>query len=423
MKQKHLVVIGGGAAGFFVAVNAAGMNPALQVTLLEKSSKLLSKVRVSGGGRCNVTHHCFEIAEMIKNYPRGAQFVKKAFHHFFTADTVKWFEERGVALKAEKDGRMFPVTNSSETIIECLLKEANRYGVDIRMNAEVKKINRADERQTADAGQKQFGIYFSDTGFLEADFVCLACGGYPKVSQYNWLQSTALHIEPPVPSLFTFNMPGNAITHLMGVSAERAIAKIAGTKLMAEGPLLITHWGMSGPCILRLSAWGAKELAANQYHFTLLVNWVPEFSEQELRKAWPHWRQQYGANKIYQHHPFALPARLWHYLLQQSNITETQRWSELLTKQQNTLIQLLTAAPFEVKGKTTFKEEFVTCGGIDVSEIDVNTMQSKKHPGLFFAGEIINVDGITGGFNFQHAWTSGWIAAKAIAQKEDTQRK
>ncbi len=417
MKQKHLVVIGGGAAGFFTAVNAARMNPALKVTLLEKSGKLLSKVSVSGGGRCNVTHHCFEIAEMIRNYPRGARFVKKAFHHFFTTDTIQWFEERGVALKAEKDGRMFPVTNRSETIIECLLKEAGRYGVDIRMNAAVKKISMAgDEQQMPGAGQKSFRIYFSDTGFIEADFVCLACGGYPKASQYNWLQPTRHHIEPPVPSLFTFNMPGNSITGLMGVSVEKAMVKIAGTKLIAEGPLLITHWGMSGPCILRLSAWGAKTLAEKQYHFTLLVNWVPGYPEQQLRGEWPVWRRQFGASKIYLRNPFALPARLWHYLLQQCNIAETQRWSELLTKQQNTLIQLLTAAPFEVKGKTTFKEEFVTCGGVDVSAIEVNTMQSKKHPGLFFAGEMINVDGITGGFNFQHAWTSGWIAAKAIAQ-------
>ncbi|HRO47057.1 NAD(P)/FAD-dependent oxidoreductase [Agriterribacter sp.] len=417
MKQKHLVVIGGGAAGFFTAVNAARMNRALKVTLLEKSGKLLSKVSVSGGGRCNVTHHCFEIAEMIKNYPRGARFVKKAFHHFFTTDTIKWFEERGVALKAEKDGRMFPVTNRSETIIECLMKEASHYGVDIRMNVAVKEISMPDDEQRMpDAGQKRFRIYFSDTGFLEADFVCLACGGYPKASQYNWLQFTGHHIEPPVPSLFTFNMPGNSITGLMGVSVEKAIVKVAETKLIAEGPLLITHWGMSGPCILRLSAWGAKELAAKQYHFTLLVNWVPGYSEQQLRGEWVVWRQQYGANKIYLRNPFALPARLWHYLLQQSNVAETQRWSELLTKQQNTLIQLLTAAPFEVKGKTTFKEEFVTCGGIDVSAIEVNTMQSKKHPGLFFAGEMMNVDGITGGFNFQHAWTSGWIAAKAVAQ-------
>ena len=414
MKQNQLVVIGGGAAGFFTAVNAARMNPALKVTLLVKSSKLLSKVRVSGGGRCNVTHHCFEIEGMIKNYPRGAHFLKKAFHHFFTTDTIRWFEERGVALKTEGDGRMFPVSNHSETIIECLLTEANRYEVDIRMNAEVKEIKINDE-QAQHAGNKRFRICFSDSGFLDADFICIACGGYPKLSQYSWMQTTAHHIESPVPSLFTFNMPGNAITGLMGISVEKVIARIAGMKLIAAGPLLITHWGMSGPCILRLSAWGATELAANQYHFTLLINWVPEFTESELRKAWPAWRQQYGANKIYQHHPFALPARLWHYLLHQSKIAEAQRWSELLTKQQNTLIQLLTSAPFEVKGKTTFKEEFVTCGGIDLSEVDVNTMQSKKHPGLFFAGEIMNVDGITGGFNFQHAWTSGWIAAKAVA--------
>lgn len=415
MKQKHLVVIGGGAAGFFTAVNAAGMNPALRVTLLEKSGKLLSKVKVSGGGRCNITHSCFEIEDMIRNYPRGANFVKKAFYHFFTTDTIAWFEKRGVALKAEKDGRMFPVTNKSETVIECLLNEAAHLKVAVRLNTEVKEITIANESGATETGAKRFTICLSDATLLPADFICLACGGYPKPSQYEWLQFTGHLIDLPVPSLFTFNMPGNPVTGLMGVSVDHAVAKIAGTKLIAEGPLLITHWGMSGPCILRLSAWGAKELAARQYQVTLLVNWIPGFSEQQLYKEWPVWRQQYGAKKIYLYNPFGLPARLWQYLLQQSSITEDQRWSELLAKQQGTLIRLLTASHFEVKGKTTFKEEFVTCGGISLSEIDVNTMQSKKHPGLFFAGEIMNVDGITGGFNFQYAWTSGWIAAKAIA--------
>lgn len=416
MKQKYLAVIGGGAAGFFAAINAARMNPALKVILLEKSGKLLSKVRVSGGGRCNVTHHCFEIEEMIRNYPRGVNFVKRAFHRFFTADTIQWFEERGVALKAEKDGRMFPVTNSSETIIECLLGEAGRYKVDIRMNTEVKRIQIREASHDAGTGQKRFEIYFSGSGFLETDFVCIACGGYPRPLQYEWLKALGHRIEGPVPSLFTFNIPDNSITGLMGISAEKAIVSIAGTKLTAEGPLLITHWGMSGPAILRLSAWGAQMLATSRYHFTLVVNWVPEYSEQQLRRDWPLWRQQYGANKIYLRNPFQLPARLWRYLLERSNIAEAQRWSDLLSTQQKMLIQLLTASAFEVRGKTTFKEEFVTCGGIDVAEIEVNTMQSKKQPGLFFAGEIMNVDGITGGFNFQHAWTSGWIAASAIAQ-------
>lgn len=420
MKQKYLVVIGGGAAGFFTAVNAARMNPALKVILLEKSSKLLSKVRVSGGGRCNVTHHCFEIGEMVRNYPRGANFLKKAFHHFFTTDTIQWFKERGVPLKVEEDGRMFPVTNSSETIIECLLREASRCKVDIRMNTGVERIAIRETSRDDGVGQKSFLISFSGSGFLEADFVCIACGGYSRPLQYQWLKALGHRIEDPVPSLFTFNMPGNSITSLMGVSVEKAVVSIAGTKLTAEGPLLITHWGMSGPAILRLSAWGAQMFATNRYHFNLIVNWVPEYTEQQLRRDWPAWRQQYGANKIYHRNPFPLPARLWHYLLERSHIAEVQRWGELLSTQQNALIRLLTASAFEVRGKTTFKEEFVTCGGIDLAEINVNTMQSKKHPGLFFAGEIMNVDGITGGFNFQHAWTSGWIAAKAIAQMAGT---
>lgn len=412
MSPKELIVVGGGAAGFFTAVNAAAMNPALKVTILEKSSKLLSKVRVSGGGRCNVTHHCFEIPEMIKRYPRGAIFLKKAFHHFFTTDTIKWFEQRGVILKAEADGRMFPATNTSETIIECLMKEANRYSIEIKMNAEVKRIEIRNESRKE---QKKFCIHFASGSFVEADAVCIASGGYPKLSQFEWLQSMEHTVEEPVPSLFTFNMPGNNITALMGVSVERSVVKIAGSKLSAEGPLLITHWGMSGPAILRLSAWGARELSVSNYHFTILVNWIPSFTEQTLRDEWTIFRQQYGAVKMHNKNPFALPSRLWQYLLEQSEINSEQRWSDLLAKQQHKLIQNLTAQSFDVKGKTTFKEEFVTCGGITLSAIDVNTMQSKKHAGLFFAGEVMDADGITGGFNFQHAWTSGWIAAKGIA--------
>lgn len=415
MKRKHLIVVGGGAAGFFAAVNAAEMNPALQVTLLEKSGKLLSKVAVSGGGRCNLTHHCFDIDEMIKNYPRGARFLRKAFHQFFTSDTIQWFEGRGVALKAEKDGRMFPVSNRSESVVNCLLKAATRYGVDVRLRSAVNKIQVLKEDELPDRDSKRFVVYLSGTDFLEADFVCLACGGFSKMVHFQWLQDLALPVKAPVPSLFTFNMPGNKITELMGVSVEKAVVKIAGTPFKEEGALMITHWGMSGPVVLRLSAWGARELAQREYKCTLLVNWIAGCSEQELRQSWPGWRQQYGSKKIHTHHPFLLPTRLWHYLLKQSDIPDSQRWSDLLQKQQNALIQYLTASSFEVNGKTTFKEEFVTCGGIDLSAIDVNTMQSKKYPGLFFAGELMDVDGITGGFNFQHAWTSGWIAAKSIA--------
>ncbi|MGG9961370.1 NAD(P)/FAD-dependent oxidoreductase [Ferruginibacter sp. SUN106] len=406
MNKKHLVVIGGGAAGFFCAANAARMNPGLEVTLVEKSSKLLSKVKVSGGGRCNVTHACFSIAEMIKKYPRGASFLKKAFHHFFTTDTIQWFKERGVELKTEADGRMFPVTNSSQTIIDCLMKEVNKYSVNIIMNAEVKTLL---------VQQPQFEVALAGNKILQADYVCIASGGYPKTIQFEWLKNLQHTIEEPVPSLFTFNMPGNAITALMGVTVENVVVKIAGTKLMEQGPLLITHWGMSGPAVLKLSAWGARELQTKNYTFKIMVNWIPEFNENTLREKMQQLRFDIATQKIINRNPFLLPGRLWEYLLQQSGIAPDLRWADLPAANQNKLIKNLCVQEFEVKGKTTFKEEFVTAGGIQLSDIDYNTMQSKKIPGLFFAGEVINVDGVTGGFNFQNAWTTGWIAAKAIS--------
>lgn len=405
MNKKHLVVIGGGAAGFFCAVNAARMNPLLRVTIVEKSNKLLSKVKVSGGGRCNVTHACFSIAEMIKRYPRGASFLKKAFHHFFTVDTVQWFKERGVVLKTEADGRMFPVTDSSQTIIDCLIKETNKYGVDILMNREVTALNYTD---------KQWQLQFKGNEIVTADFVCIASGGYPKAAQFEWLQKIGHAIEAPVPSLFTFNMPGNNITSLMGIVVEHAIVKITGTKLVSEGALLITHWGMSGPAILKLSAWAAKELAAKNWHCTISINWLPQYNENSLRERIQQLRFEIASQKIVNRNPFNLPGRLWEYLLMASGVAADMRWADLPAKEQNKLIKNLCAQDFEVKGKTTFKEEFVTAGGIDLAEVDHNTMQSKKMPGLFFAGEVLNVDGVTGGFNFQNAWTTGWIAANGI---------
>lgn len=404
--QKTLVVIGGGAAGFFCAVNAARMNPSLKVLLLEKSNKLLAKVKVSGGGRCNTTHACFEIPELVKKYPRGQNFLKKSFHQFYTQDTIQWFEERGVELKTEGDGRMFPITDSSQTIIDCLLKEADRYKVEVQLQVGVTSIQKKED---------QFELRLTNEKILVADFVCVATGGFPKANMFDWLTSTGHTIATPVPSLFTFNMPGNPITSLMGVSVECAIVKVAASKLQEEGPLLITHWGMSGPAILRTSAWGARELADKNYHFTILVNWIPAYSEQMLRDEWQEIRERSGAQKIGNKNPFGLPSRLWLHILHESATDPECRWSDLPSKQQNNLIKNLIAHEFSVKGKTTFKDEFVTAGGIMLSEIDPQTMQSRKQPGLFFAGEVMDVDGITGGFNFQHAWTSGFIAAKAIA--------
>lgn len=404
--QKTLIVIGGGAAGFFCAVNAARMNASLKVVLLEKSNKLLSKVKVSGGGRCNTTHACFTIPELVKKYPRGQNFLKKSFYQFNTTDTIEWFAERNVQLKTEADGRMFPDTDSSQTIIDCLLKEADRYKVVVRLQTGVTSIQKKEAC---------FELQLTNAEMIRADFVCVASGGFPKLNMFDWLTQTGHTINPPAPSLFTFNMPGNPITALMGVSVERAVVKVVGTKLQEEGPLLITHWGISGPVVLRTSAWGARELADKNYNFTILVNWLPDYTEQMLRDEWQEIREKAGAQKINTKNPFALPARLWQHLLQESGINPECRWSDLPSKEQNKLIKNLTAQEFSVKGKTTFKDEFVTCGGIMLNEIDPQTMQSRKLKGLFFAGEVMDVDGITGGFNFQHAWTSGFIAAKCIA--------
>ncbi|MDE3251526.1 MAG: NAD(P)/FAD-dependent oxidoreductase [Bacteroidota bacterium] len=414
--SAHLVVIGGGAAGFFCAVNAARMHPGLQVTILEKSNKLLAKVRISGGGRCNTTHALFDLPELVRKYPRGQHFIKKAFHWFSTQDTIDWFAERGVRLHTEADGRMFPETNQSQTIIQCLLREADNYRVRVLLQTEVTGILPGKEGrfriQTSRDVNKQ-----PEASLLQADYICVACGGLPKSTMFAWLQELGHSIEAPVPSLFTFNMPGHPITALMGLSVERATVKVTGTKLVESGPLLITHWGMSGPVILRLSAWGARILSEKQYAFGIQVNWLPDYREQDLRNDWVSYRDTYAGQKIGNRNPFGLPSRLWLFLLQLSEISPDTRWAEITAKSQNRLIGYLTAHPFDVKGKTTFKEEFVTCGGIRLTEVDPNTFQSRIVPGLFFAGEVLDVDGITGGFNFQHAWTSGWIAAKNIASR------
>lgn len=406
MAEKKLIVIGGGAAGFFCAVNAARLNPLLKVIVIEKSNKLLSKVKVSGGGRCNVTHACFDIGEMSRNYPRGANFVKKTFHHFFTTDTIKWFDERGVTLKTEEDGRMFPVSNTSETIIRCILKEASTYNVAIMLNAEVKKLEKTQEK---------FHVELSDHRQLNADYVCVASGGYPKSSMFDWLKETGHTIEEPVPSLFTFNLPGHPIRELMGISAENVKVKIQQSKLAESGAVLITHWGLSGPAVLKLSAWGARELAKLNYEFTISINWLPELNEQTLKERFLQIRNENASQRIKGRNMHGLPGRLWDFLAKQSGVTETIRWAEMPSVVQNKFIKHLCNYELQVKGKTTFKEEFVTAGGIKLYEIDHNTMMSKKVSNLYFAGEIIDVDGVTGGFNFQHAWTSGFIAAKSIA--------
>ena len=406
MAEKKLIVIGGGAAGFFCAINAARLNPLLNVIIVEKSNKFLSKVKVSGGGRCNVTHACFDIVEMSKKYPRGSNFVKKDFHQFFTINTIKWFDERGITLKTEQDGRMFPVTDSSETIINCLLKEASKYNVSIMLNAEVKKMKKTNEL---------FQVELHDHRHLTADFVCVARGGYSKSSMFDWLKETGHTIEEPVPSLFTFNLPGHPIRELMGISVENVRLKIQQSKPGESGAILITHWGLSGPAVLKLSAWGARELAKLNYEFTVSVNWLPDLNEQTLKERFLQTRNDNAVQKVKGKNSMGLPNRLWDFLAMQSGITETMRWADMPSVTQNKFIKNLCNYELQVKGKTTFKEEFVTAGGINLSEIDHNTMMSKKVSNLYFAGEIMDVDGVTGGFNFQHAWTSGFIAAKSIA--------
>lgn len=401
-----LYVIGGGAAGFFCAVNAAQMNPRLKVTILEKSSKLLSKVKISGGGRCNVTHACFEISNMVKKYPRGGNFLKKVFHQFFTADTIQWFKEKGVELKAEGDGRMFPVTDASQTIIDCLLSEAAKYGVGIRMNYDVKQL---------EVTEHGFKLTSSKGSSVNTKYVCIACGGFPKTAMFDWLTVLGHTISNPVPSLFTFNSPGNSITELMGVSVADAKVSIAGTKLQQQGAVLITHWGISGPAVLRLSAWAARELSEKDWQFAAFINWIPGKSENEARELFQLLRRQNASQKIHGKPAVEIPARLWQYLLQLSEIGGAIRWADLPAKNMNRLIKLLTNFELPVSGKTTYKDEFVTAGGITLAEIDAHTLMSKKVPNLFFAGEIIDVDGVTGGFNFQNAWSTGYVAAKTIA--------
>lgn len=404
----RLIVIGGGAAGFFCAVNAARLNPLLSVAIVERSSKLLAKVRVSGGGRCNLTHACFDIAEMSKRYPRGEHFVRKAFHKFFTTDTIEWFESRQILTKAEDDGRMFPSTDSSQSVIDCLMKEANRYKVEIRMNRDVKHLHYVTD---------QWVITFADGKTETADFVCIATGGQPKATMFDWIKALGHTIENPVPSLFTFNLPGNEITSLMGVAVPDANIKVIGSKLSQKGPVLITHWGLSGPAVLKLSAWGAREFEALGYDFRILVNWLPAYNEQTFREALLDYKASHPTQQVWNRNPFGLPQRLWQFLAMRSDVSDQLRWAELPGVKMNRLVQSVTGLEFTVKGKTTYKEEFVTAGGVRLSEVNVQTMESKKQPNLFFAGEILDVDGITGGYNFQHAWTSGYIAALEIAAR------
>ena len=409
--DQTVAVVGGGAAGFFGAITCAQTNPETKVYLLEKTNKLLSKVRISGGGRCNVTHACYSPAAFVRHYPRGAKNLKTLLQEFGARETVDWFEKRGVRLKTEADGRMFPITDNSQTVVECLLQESRRVGVTILTSAGVESLSVING--TAQA--PRFQLHLQSGQRLLADKVLICTGGHPKLEGYTWLQAFGHTIVPPVPSLFTFNVPDSPFGALQGIAVPRARVKIAGQKLEEEGALLITHWGFSGPVVLRLSAWGARLLHSLGYHFSILVNWTPEYTEETMRLYLQEQRKGQARKTISAHASFGLPLRLWKALTQLAGIPEGLRWADLPAKNQNKLLESLIRCPFEVKGKTTFKDEFVTCGGVSLAEVDMQTMQSKKQPGIFFAGEVLDVDGITGGFNFQAAWTTGYLGGRAMA--------
>jgi predicted Rossmann fold flavoprotein len=400
-----VIVRGGGAAGFFAAIARAEQNPASRVILLERSSHTLAKVKISGGGRCNVTHACFDPALLATFYPRGGAALRGPFSRFQPRDTVAWFESRGVAIKTEADGRMFPVSNSSQTIIDCLNEAAARANVTIRLNSVVDALSRDPEGG--------FHLRLNVGEFLDADRIILATGSSPQGLE--WARALGHTIEPPVPSLFTFTIKDPRLEGLSGLSVPQAALWIENTELRQNGPLLITHWGLSGPAVLKLSAWGARILHGLDYHAGLHVNWLPDRSREQLLDHLKQLRSAQSRKAAPGDNSFGLPRRLWARLASAAGIPDGQRWSEVSNDRLQQFALELQDGTFEITGKSTFKEEFVTCGGVCLDEVDFRTMQSKRCPHLYLAGEVLDIDGVTGGFNFQNAWTTGWLAGKAAA--------
>lgn len=404
--QFDVLVIGGGAAGFFTAINAAENNPKLRIAILERSNKVLAKVKISGGGRCNVTHAEFDPMELVRNYPRGKKELLGPFHKFMTGDIMAWFEERGVGLKIEEDGRVFPVSNDSQTIIDCFLDEIKRNGVTLLKKQSVMNLQKVEIL---------WKVHTKTDAFF-APKVLIASGSNNKM--WNLLENFGHTIVPPVPSLFTFNIQDHRISDLPGVATNGVVCiidKEGNRVLESQGPLLITHWGMSGPAILKLSAWGARLLARMNYQFTIEVNWIADHPVEEAIQVMKSKKLMNGKKRVVKDVLFDLPRRLWNNLVEASDITSTDNWGDLSKKQYQKLAIELTRGRYLVEGKSTFKEEFVTAGGVKLSEIDFGTFESKIHSGLYFAGEVLDIDAITGGFNFQSAWTGGFLAAKAIS--------
>jgi hypothetical protein len=404
-KIFDLIVVGGGASGFFGAIQAAEMKPGLQILLLEKSTKLLAKVRISGGGRCNVTHNCFDPIQLAYHYPRGEKQLKSMFKTFQARQVVEWFESKGVELKAEEDGRMFPVTDDSQTIIDCFLYEAQNHKIRIELGAGVTEVRRDDDLYSVSTQQGR--MFFGKK-------ILIATGGNPGMDSYRWIEALGHRIIPPIPSLFTFNDREKAFADLMGIAVPDAEVRIEGTKFSQRGAVLITHWGLSGPAVIKLSAWSAEYLHGQHYSFRALVSWVGSVKEDALRATLSDHKQQRGRQKVFTNPLFSIPQRLWERLCDLAGIEEQKIWTELPNKNFNRLIEFLIRCPFDIKGKTTFKEEFVTCGGVDLKEINPETMESRNMKNVFFAGEVLHIDGETGGFNFQAAWTTAFLAAKGI---------
>jgi len=399
-----IIIVGGGAAGFFTAINIVEKNPKIKVAILERGAEVLQKVRISGGGRCNVTHACFEPNELVKFYPRGEKELRGPFHQFCSGDTIEWFEKHGVELKIEEDGRMFPVSNSSQTIIDCFLKATKKLGISVLTGQSVQSIFKKENL---------WKIETQNENYL-AEKLVMATGSNPKI--WEMLQQQGHAIVNPVPSLFTFNIKDPRIKELPGVSAQVSV-KVKDSKLASTGPLLITHWGMSGPAILKLSAWGARILHDKNYQFTIFVNWLNDIDTEEAEGLLKALKQEQAKKIVSKKSPFEITNRLWESLVLASGISAEAKWADLSKNQIQNVAKQLTNASFQVNGKSTFKEEFVTAGGIDLKEINFKTMESKIHENLYFAGEIVNIDAITGGFNFQNAWTSGFILANAISLK------
>ena len=398
----NIIIVGGGAAGFFTAINIVEKNPKLKVAILERGTEVLNKVRISGGGRCNVTHACFEPNELVKFYPRGEKELRGPFHQFCSGDTIEWFEKHGVELKIEADGRIFPVSNSSQTIIDCFLKATQKLGITVLTGQSVQSIFKKDSLWKVETQTENY----------LAEKLILATGSNPKV--WEMLQNFGHAIVSPVPSLFTFNIKDSRIKELPGVAAHVTV-KVKDTKLSSTGPLLITHWGMSGPAILKLSAWGARILHDKNYQFTIFVNWLNDAEKADVENMLKELKQEHAKKSVSKKSAFELTNRLWESLVLSSGIEVETKWADLSKIQLQNLANQLTNGTFQVNGKSTFKEEFVTAGGIDLKEINFKTMESKLHESLYFAGEIVNIDAITGGFNFQNAWTSGYIVASALS--------